>query len=68
MASLLSNPVNNLSERIHKVKCKHGHEDKKCETCGIKYRYCNCFFECTDFKDDLIENVCCNKKLKRAIF
>ena len=31
-ASLLSNLFNNLSEEIHKVKCKYGHEDKKCET------------------------------------
>ena len=36
MASSLSNLVNNLSEGIHKVKCKHGHEDKNYKTCGIK--------------------------------
>ena len=36
MASSLSNLVNNLSERIHKIKCKFGHNDKKCENCGIK--------------------------------
>ena len=29
MASSLSNPVNNLSERIHKIKCKYGQNDKK---------------------------------------
>ena len=29
--------VNNLSEKIHKIKCKHGHDDEKCKTCGIKY-------------------------------
>ena len=33
MASSLSNLVNNLSEGIHKIKCKFGHDDKKCETC-----------------------------------
>ena len=54
MASLLSNLVNNLSEEIHKIKCKHRHEDKKCETCGIKYKYCDCFLEYTNFNDDLI--------------
>ena len=32
MASSLSNLVNNLSEGIQKIKCKHGHDDKKCET------------------------------------
>ena len=41
MASSLSNLVNNLSEGIHKIKCKHGHDDKKCETCGIKNKYCD---------------------------
>ena len=28
---------------------------KKCETCSIKYKYCNCFLEYTNIKDDLIE-------------
>ena len=27
MASSLSNLVNNLSERIHKIKCKYGHDN-----------------------------------------
>ena len=63
MASSLSNLVNNLSEGIHKIKCKHGYEDKKCETSGLKYKYCNCFLEYTNFKDDLIEYKClCRNK------
>ena len=41
MASSSSNLVNNLSEGIHRIKCKYGHDDKKCETCGIKYEYCD---------------------------
>ena len=36
MTSSLSNLVNNLFEGIHKIKCKYGNDDKKCETCGIK--------------------------------
>ena len=36
MASSLSNLVNNLSERIQIIKCKRGHDDKKCEICRIK--------------------------------
>ena len=28
---------------------------KKCETCEIKYKYCDCFLEYTNFRDDLIE-------------
>ena len=54
MASLLSNPVNNLSEGIHKIKRKCGHSDKKCETCGITYEVCDCFLEYTNLKDGLI--------------
>ena len=35
MASSLSNIVNNLSEGIHKMKRKYGHDYKKCQTSGI---------------------------------
>ena len=38
MASLLPNLVNNVSQGIHKTKCKYGHDDKKCEICRIKYK------------------------------
>ena len=55
MAGSLSNPVNNLSERIHRIKSKCGHDDKKCETCGIEYKHSDFFFENAIFKDDLIE-------------
>ena len=55
MASSLLNLVNNLSGGIHKIKSKYGHDDKKCKTCGIRYKYCDCFLEYIDFKDDLIE-------------
>ena len=78
MASSLSNLVNNLSEGIHRIKYKVGHDDKKYETCTIKYKYCDCFLEYANFKDDLIEqkSLCCNnsyqrkfdKKLKERFF
>ena len=55
MASSLSNLVNNLSEGIDEIKWKYGHNDKKCETCGIKYNHCDGFLEYTDFEDDLTE-------------
>ena len=58
MASSLSNLANNLTEETHKIKCKYGHDDKKCETCGIKYKYCDCFLECAIFKDDLTAYKC----------
>ena len=32
MASTLSNLVNNLSEGLHRIKCKLEHDDKKCKT------------------------------------
>ena len=67
MANSLSNLVNNLSAEIHRIKCKFGHDDKKCKTCGIKCKYCDCFLEYTNFKDDLIEYkcLCCNKSSQR---
>ena len=45
MTSSLSIFVNNLSKGIHKIKCKYGCVGKKCEICGIKYKYCDfCVF------------------------
>ena len=63
MASSVSNLVNNLCEGLHRIKCKLGHDNKKCETCGIKHKYCHCF------KDDLIEYKClsCNKIYQRKL-
>ena len=58
MPSSLPNLVNNLSEGIHRIKCKYRHDDKKCEICGIKYKFCDCFLEYTNFKNDLIEYKC----------
>ena len=39
VASSLSNLCNDLAEGIHRIKCKYGCDDKKCGTCGIKYKY-----------------------------
>ena len=39
MRSSLSNIVNNLPEEIHTIKCKCRRDYKKCETCGIEYKY-----------------------------
>ena len=40
---------------------------KKCETCGTKYKYCDCFLEYTNFKDNLREHkcFCCNKSYQQ---
>ena len=50
-----------------KIKCKYGHDNKKCETCEIKYQNCECFLEYTNFKDNLIKCkcLCCNKNYQR---
>ena len=50
MTSSLSNLVNKLFEGIHRIKCKFGHNNKKSETCGIKYKYCERFLEYTNLK------------------
>ena len=67
MASSLSNLVNNLSEGIHITKCKYEYGNKKCETCGIKYKSCDCFLEYTNFNDNLTEYkcFCCNKNYQQ---
>ena len=67
MASSLSNLVNKLAEGIHKIKCKYEHDDKKCESCGIKYKNCDCFLEYKNFKDDLTEYkfLFCNKNYQK---
>ena len=40
MASSLLNLVDNFCEGIYKIKCKNEHSNKKCQTCGIKYKDC----------------------------
>ena len=78
MARSLSNLVNYPFGGVHRIKYKFGHDNKKCETCGIKYKYCDLFLEYTNFKDNLIEYkcLCCKKnyqykfdeKLKERVF
>ena len=60
---IIANLVNNLSQGTHKIKCKYGHDDKICETCGITYKICDHFLEYTNLKDNFIEYkcLCCNK-------
>ena len=46
---------------------KFYHDNKKCETCGIKYTYSDCFLEYIGFKDDLLgyKCLCCNKNYQQ---
>ena len=68
MANSLSNLINNISEEIYKIKCKYGHGDKKCETCGIKYKYCDCFLEykCLCYNKNYQQKF--DKKLNEPLF
>ena len=50
MTSSLSNLVNNNSKVIDKLKCKYGHNDKKFETCGIKYNIATIFLNTKTLK------------------
>ena len=75
MVSSFSNLVYNRSKGVHR-KFRHG--NKKCETCRIECKYCDCFLKYINFKDNLIEYKClyCNKncnhkfdkKLKEQFF
>ena len=53
MASSLSNLVDNLTERIHKIKCNN----------------CDCFLEYESVKDNLIKYKClsCNENYSKKI-
>ena len=63
---------------FNKIKCKYGHDNKKCEKSRIKYKNWKCSLKYKNFKDDLIEykRLCCNKnyqqkfdeKLKKRLF
>ena len=64
-----SNLANNLSEGIHKIKCKYGHNDKKFETCRIKHKCFDCSLQYKEFKDDLTEYKClCFNKIYQQQF
>ena len=62
MANSLSNLVINLAERVHKIKCKDGHDNKTCKTSWLKYKDGKCCLEFINAKDELIECKCwcCN--------
>ena len=58
MAKSLSNLANNLSEGIHRIKCKFRHNDKKYKKYRIKCKYCDRYLEYANVKDDLSEYKC----------
>ena len=56
-----------LKEFIELNVAKYKPDNKKCETCVSKYKYCDCFLENVNFKDDFIEyrHLCCNKNYQQ---
>lgn len=55
MTNLLSNPVRVLAKETHKIKCRYGYQNEGCKHCVVKCQNCECCFECTNVKDDLLE-------------
>ena len=70
MVSSLSNLFDNLSERIHKIKCKYRYYNKKCKSSAIKYKDCECCLEYTNIKDDLIlyKCLCFNRNCQKMFY
>ena len=62
LANSLLHLLNNLSEGIHKIKCKYGWKNdemmKKSKVYIIKYKYCDFLLEYMNFKEYLIEYKC----------
>ena len=67
MASSLSNLVNNLAERVHKIKYNNGHDNKKREIFVIKYKDCECCRKYMNVKDESTVFKClrCNRKFQK---
>ena len=55
MTKWLSNIVNSFLEEFLELNVYLEIMIKYVKHGGIKYKYCDCFFECTNFKDDSIE-------------
>ena len=59
MASSISNLIDNVPEGNHRVICRHRHDNKNCETFGIKYNYCECCLEYVNVKGYLYYTKVC---------
>ena len=69
IATQLSNFVNILGKGICKINKKFAHDDKKSDSRRIKYKDCNCFYEHTNFKDNVTvyKVLCCNKNYEKKV-
>ena len=66
MASSWLNLGSNLTEGIRRVKFKYGHDNKKCETCGSKYKNGECFLEYKNLRHNSVKDkcLCCNNNYR----
>ena len=66
MASSWPNLGNNLTEGIRRVKFKYEHDNKKCETCGSKYKNWECFLEYKNLRHNSVKDkcLCCNNNYR----
>ena len=69
MASSLSNLLIIFLKEFVKLNINIDTIIKKCETCVIKYKNCECCLEYTNVKDDIIEYkcLCCNKNFQKRL-
>ena len=68
MTSSLSNLTDNLTEGIHKIKYKYEYDNRKCETCGVKHKDCECCLEYEKIRDNIIvyKCFCCHKNYQKT--
>ena len=68
MASALSDLADKHTEETHKIKCKYGYDNKKCETCGVKSKDCKCCLEYTIVQDNFVEQkcLCCKRNYQKT--
>ena len=69
MVSLLSNLVDNYPDN-HKTKSKYEHDTKNVNMVELNTnKYCECYFEYTNVKDDLIvyKCFCCNINFQKIL-
>ena len=57
MASLLSSLVDNLDEQVYKINCEYRHDNKKCETSGIKYKNVSYYYANISIAIGITKNV-----------
>ena len=64
MGSSLSNLLDELTQRIPKIKGKYRHDNKKCGISRTKYNYYNCYLEYINVKNDLLVCKCSHHIMK----